>query len=124
MRGLVATFLSKTRLKVNIKKQVSVRRKTNSFCYDAKTNFTKLDTFVTFNDKTYRCHFEKGGTDMVAYSLWIASDSFSPKGYGGYYAWGETKEKDYYYWETYTHCDVSSSTSLLFCHFSWIIRGV
>lgn len=36
----------------------------------------------------------------------------SPEDFGGYYAWGETKEKDYYTWTTYTHCDGSSST----CH--------
>lgn len=35
-----------------------------------------------------------------------------PEEYGGYYAWGETEEKDYYDWSTYTHCDGSSST----CH--------
>ena len=36
----------------------------------------------------------------------------TPDAYGGYYAWGETEEKDYYYWDTYIHCDGSSST----CH--------
>lgn len=36
----------------------------------------------------------------------------APEDYGGYYAWGESKEKDYYTWTTYTHCDGSSST----CH--------
>lgn len=36
----------------------------------------------------------------------------SPENYGGYYAWGETEEKSTYYWNTYTHCDGSSST----CH--------
>jgi len=35
-----------------------------------------------------------------------------PEESGGYYAWGETEEKDYYWWETYTHCDGSYST----CH--------
>ena len=35
-----------------------------------------------------------------------------PEAYGGYYAWGETEEKNYYYWSTYIHCDGSSST----CH--------
>ena len=28
-----------------------------------------------------------------------------PETYGGYYAWGETEEKDYYNWGTYVHCD-------------------
>jgi len=35
-----------------------------------------------------------------------------PEAYGGYYAWGETEEKDYYDWSTYSHCDGSSIT----CH--------
>ncbi len=36
----------------------------------------------------------------------------APEEYGGYYAWGETEEKDYYDWDTYTHCDGSRET----CH--------
>ena len=35
-----------------------------------------------------------------------------PEEYGGYYAWGETEEKDYYDWSTYIYCDGSSWT----CH--------
>jgi YD repeat-containing protein len=35
-----------------------------------------------------------------------------PEEYGGYYAWGETEEKDYYDWSTYIHCDGSEET----CH--------
>ena len=35
-----------------------------------------------------------------------------PESYGGYYAWGETTEKDVYSWSTYTHCDGSYDT----CH--------
>lgn len=33
----------------------------------------------------------------------------TPEGYGGYYAWGETEEKDYYSLSTYIHYDSSSS---------------
>lgn len=36
----------------------------------------------------------------------------SPEDYGGYYAWGETEEKDKYNWSTYIHCDGSYDT----CH--------
>ena len=35
-----------------------------------------------------------------------------PEDYGGYFAWGETEEKDYYDWSTYTHCDGTEGT----CH--------
>ena len=33
-----------------------------------------------------------------------------PEEYGGYYAWGETEEKDYYHWSSYAHCDGSVET--------------
>lgn len=36
----------------------------------------------------------------------------NPEDYGGYYAWGETKEKDTYDWSTYLHCDGTEGT----CH--------
>ena len=36
----------------------------------------------------------------------------APWEYGGYYAWGETEEKDCYDWNTYIHCDGSGET----CH--------
>ena len=35
-----------------------------------------------------------------------------PEEYGGYYAWGETEEKEVYNWSTYIHCDGSYET----CH--------
>ncbi len=35
-----------------------------------------------------------------------------PEGYGGYYAWGETEEKEIYDWITYIHFDGSMET----CH--------
>ena len=35
-----------------------------------------------------------------------------PEEYGGYYAWGETEEKDYYDWSTYKYCDGTKET----CH--------
>ena len=35
-----------------------------------------------------------------------------PEDYGGYYAWGETEEKEVYNWSTYIHCDGSEET----CH--------
>lgn len=35
-----------------------------------------------------------------------------PEEYGGYYAWGETEEKDTYTWDTYIHCNGSMDS----CH--------
>lgn len=42
-------------------------------------------------------------------TLWASWNvgASKPEEYGGYYAWGETEEKDYYDWSTYKHCDGS-----------------
>ncbi len=52
--------------------------------------------------------------DMGSAGKWACCNvgASAPWEYGGYYAWGETEEKDYYDWNTYTHCDGSYST----CH--------
>lgn len=34
----------------------------------------------------------------------------SPEEYGGYYAWGETEEKDFYSWETYNYAEIKYDT--------------
>ena len=36
----------------------------------------------------------------------------TPEGFGNYYAWGETKEKEKYDWASYIHCDGTMET----CH--------
>lgn len=48
------------------------------------------------------------GTKWASWNIGASS----PEEYGGYYAWGETKEKEYYDWSTYIHCDGSSEN----CH--------
>ncbi len=39
----------------------------------------------------------------------------SPWEYGGYYAWGETEEKENYDWSTYKWCNGSSNTMTKYC---------
>ena len=39
----------------------------------------------------------------------------SPTDYGGYYAWGETDEKEYYDWSTYKWCKGSESSLTKYC---------
>ena len=39
----------------------------------------------------------------------------SPEEYGGYYAWGETEEKDYYDWSTYKYCNGSENSMTKYC---------
>ena len=48
------------------------------------------------------------GTKWASWNIGASS----PEDCGGYYAWGETEEKDYYDWSTYTHCDGTLET----CH--------
>ncbi|MBO5107007.1 MAG: hypothetical protein J6B97_01060 [Bacteroidales bacterium] len=45
--------------------------------------------------------------DLGLSVLWAAYNvgASSPEEYGGYYAWGETEEKDEYTWENYKHID-------------------
>ncbi len=52
--------------------------------------------------------------DMGEAGLWACCNvgATAPWEYGGYYAWGETEEKDYYDWDNYIHCDGSEET----CH--------
>lgn len=48
------------------------------------------------------------GTKWASYNV----GATKPEEYGGYYAWGETKEKEVYNWSTYIYCDGSRDT----CH--------
>lgn len=38
-----------------------------------------------------------------------------PEEYGGYYAWGETDEKDFYDWSTYKWCNGTSDSQTKYC---------
>ena len=38
-----------------------------------------------------------------------------PEGYGNYFAWGETEPKGYYGWNTYQHCNGSSTSLTKYC---------
>ena len=37
----------------------------------------------------------------------------SPEEYGGYYAWGETEEKEYYDWSTYKYCYIYDAHEIM-----------
>ena len=41
------------------------------------------------------------GTKWASWNIGASS----PEEFGGYYAWGETEEKDFYDWSNYSHCD-------------------
>lgn len=39
----------------------------------------------------------------------------APEAYGDYFAWGEVKPKDYYYWDSYKWCNGSSTSMTKYC---------
>ena len=52
--------------------------------------------------------------DLPSGTKWATCNvgATKPEDYGGYYAWGETEEKDYYGWDNYIHCDGTQNS----CH--------
>ena len=66
--------------------------------------------------------FNSNGYDYVdlglpSGKLWAAYNvgATKPEEYGGYYAWGETEEKENYSWETYKWCNGSYDTLTKYC---------
>lgn len=82
-------------------------------------------TFVATKNSTLTAHFAKNskpinGHEYVDLGLsvkWATCNvgATSPEDYGGYYAWGETEEKDDYSWSTYKWCKGSSDTMTKYC---------
>jgi len=71
--------------------------------------FVDLDTLNTAQYAHYVCpddhHPHMIDLDLYPSTLWSCCNvgASAPEEYGGYYAWGETEEKDYYDWETYIY---------------------
>ena len=73
------------------------------------SNFSDQECYLTCPDDNHP-HI----IDMGEAGKWACCNvgSSAPWEYGGYYAWGETKEKDNYSWNNYLHCDGDEDT----CH--------
>ena len=79
--------------------------------------------FTAFEDITLVADFEKetnGVYEAVDLGLSVKWATFNvgatrPEEYGGYYAWGETEEKDDYAWSTYKWCSGSWYTMTKYC---------
>lgn len=74
--------------------------------------------FVTFMTNAQSCpdnnHPHAIDLGLPSGTKWACCNvgANTPEGYGGYYAWGETEEKEVYDWAAYIHCDGSMET----CH--------
>jgi hypothetical protein len=40
----------------------------------------------------------------------------TPEDYGDYFAWGEVKPKNYYYWDSYKYCNGTDTSLTKYCH--------
>ena len=79
-------------------------------------------TFVATKNTTLTAHFSIPVGEAIDLGLpsglkWATMNvgATSPEDYGGYYAWGETEEKDNYDWSTYKWCNGSSYTMTKYC---------
>ena len=82
-------------------------------------------TFIATKNSTFTAHFAKNsinGHDYVDLGLpsglkWATCNvgASKPEDYGGYYAWGETKEKENYYWNTYKWCNGRDDHMTKYC---------
>lgn len=88
------------------------------FVYDSNKNNTTDDNDVQLTEITGTIN----GHEWVDLGLpsglkWATCNvgATNPWEYGGYYAWGETEEKDDYSWETYKWCNGSSNTMTKYC---------
>ena len=79
-------------------------------------------TFIATKNTTLTAHFTKRTYKAVDLGLpsgikWAAHNvgATKPEEYGGYYAWGEIEEKEYYSWSTYKWCNGSYDTMTKYC---------
>ena len=76
-----------------------------AFDYDATTYYSPVVSFETTNR-----YIPDGAVDLGTPVLWASCNlgARTPEERGGYYAWGETKEKESYDWESFKWKDSSS----------------
>lgn len=79
-------------------------------------------TFIASENTTLVAKFEKTKHEAIDLGLpsgikWANMNvgASVPEEYGGYYAWGETEEKDNYSWSTYKWCNGSYDTLTKYC---------
>lgn len=83
---------------------------------DVSNHLTKddLTEYVKINDLVDHSYVNLG---LPSGTLWASCNvgANSPEEYGGYYAWGETEEKEDYSWETYKWCNGTYDTLTKYC---------
>ena len=86
-------------------------------------------TFVITRSMQFRANFEKvspslpgtnNGQEYVDLGLsvkWASCNvgATAPEEYGDYFAWGETYQKRYYYWDNYKYCNGTNESLTKYC---------
>ena len=96
------------------------------FVDGSKVSHVAEYTFTVSNDNALVARFEQtvnyNGHEYVDLGLpsglkWATCNvgATKPEEYGGYYAWGETEEKENYDWSTYKWCNGSYNTMTKYC---------
>ena len=81
-------------------------------------------TFTVTRDRTLVANFVAPGVSayvdlgLPSGTLWATWNvgAASPEGYGDYFAWGETQQKNAYDWSTYQYCYGHSNTLIKYCN--------
>ena len=86
--------------------------------YRVSNNIANKQLMSIFTPKE-RARIEKGISTSQVVDLGLSVkwagwnvDATVPEGYGGYYAWGETEKKDYYFWSDYKWCEGGGEHSM------------
>ena len=71
--------------------------------------------------KTFKDGYEYVDLGLPSGLKWATFNvgATKPEEYGGYYAWGETEEKEDYSWETYKWCNGTSTSMTKYCTGKW-----
>ena len=82
-----------------------------AYTFAVSENVTLIAQFVNYNGHEYVDLGLPSGLKWATCNV----GANSPEEYGGYYAWGETEEKENYSWETYKWCNGSYNTMTKYC---------
>ena len=105
---------------------------THYLSFEVKENDTRAvrEAYILFYNSAYAVAdtlilVQDSNPDAVPYQVvdlglsvkWSSCNvgANSPEEYGGYYAWGEIEEKDYYDWSTYKWCNGSEDSQSKYC---------
>ena len=83
-----------------------------TYTFTVEENVSLVAKFKTFKDG-----YEYVDLGLPSGLKWAAYNvgATKPEEYGGYYAWGETEEKENYSWSTYKWCKGTSNTMTKYC---------